>query len=128
MEKGIKNTKTIVVTTDKTAEAMGSGTLPVFATPAMVALMENTAAESVEALLPEGSTSVGTLINVKHLSADPIGLEVTCESELVEVDGRKLTFEIKVFDCDGIVGEAYHERFVIDSTRFMEKTQKKLDR
>ena len=126
MEKGIKNTKTIIVTADKTAEAMGSGTLPVFATPAMVALMENTAAESVETLLPEGSTSVGTLINVKHLAADPVGIEVTCESELVEVDGRKLAFEIKVFDREAVVGEAYHERFVIDKVRFMDKVQKKL--
>ena len=126
MEKGIKNTKTIIVTADKTAEAMGSGTLPVFATPAMVALMENTAAESVETLLGEGNTSVGTLINVKHLAADPVGIEVTCESELVEVDGRKLAFEIKVFDREAVVGEAYHERFVIDKVRFMDKVQKKL--
>ncbi len=126
MEKGIKNKKTITVTAEKTAEAMGSGILPVFATPAMVALMENTAAESVEALLPEGSTSVGTLINVKHLSADPVGAEVNCESELTEIDGRKLTFEIKVFDREGVVGEAYHERFVVDKARFMDKVQKKL--
>lgn len=126
MEKGIKNTRTITVTPDKTAEVMGSGTLPVFATPAMVALMENTAAESVEALVGEGNTSVGTVINVKHLSADPIGVEVTCESELVEVDGRRLVFEIKVSDRDGVVGEAHHERFIIDKTRFMDKVQKKL--
>lgn len=126
MEKGIKNTRTITVTPDKTAEVMGSGTLPVFATPAMVALMENTAAESVEALVGEGNTTVGTVINVKHLSADPIGVEVTCESELVEVDGRRLVFEIKVSDRDGVVGEAHHERFIIDKTRFMDKVQKKL--
>ena len=126
MEKGIKNTKTISVTPDKTAEAMGRGILPVFATPAMVALMENTAAESVEALVGEGNTTVGTLINAKHLSADPVGAEIRCESEVVEVDGRRLAFEIKVFDRDGLVGEAYHERFVIDKARFMDKVQKKL--
>ena len=126
MEKGIKNTRTITVTPDKTAEVMGSGTLPVFATPAMVALMENSAAESVEALVGEGNTTVGTVINVTHLSADPIGVEVTCESALVEVDGRRLVFEIKVSDRDGVVGEAHHERFVIDKTRFMDKVQKKL--
>lgn len=126
MEKGIKNIRTITVTPDKTAEVMGSGTLPVFATPAMVALMENTAAESVEALVGEGNTTVGTVIKVKHLSADPIGVEVTCESELVEVDGRRLVFEIKVSDRDGVVGEAHHERFIIDKTRFMDKVQKKL--
>lgn len=126
LNKGIKNTITINVTQDKTAKVMGSGTLDVFATPAMVALMEQTAAQSVQDLLDDGITSVGTMINVEHLSADPVGIEVTCESTLVEVDNRKLCFDIVVSDKHGIVGKAYHERFLIKSESFMTKTNAKL--
>lgn len=126
LNKGIKNTITINVTQDKTAKVMGSGTLDVFATPAMVALMEQTAAQSVQDLLDDGITSVGTKINVEHLSADPVGIEVTCQSTLVEVDNRKLCFDIVVSDKHGIVGKAYHERFLIKSESFMTKTNAKL--
>lgn len=126
LEAGIKNTITITVTKEKTAEVMGSGTLPVFATPSMVALMEQTAAQSVLSYLDEGVTSVGTKINVEHLSADPIGIEVTCESTLIKVDNRRLCFEIEVFDKHGVVGKAYHERFLIKSESFMAKTNGKL--
>ncbi|MBQ8056947.1 MAG: thioesterase family protein [Ruminococcus sp.] len=126
LKEGIKNTITIKVTQDKTAKVMGSGILDVFATPSMVALMEQTAAESVQPLLDEGVTSVGTKINVEHLAADPIGIEVTCESILTEVDGRKLCFDIVVSDKHGIVGKAYHERFLIKSESFMNKTNAKL--
>ncbi len=126
LEKGIKNTLTIKVTDDKTAKVMGSGILDVFATPSMVALMEQTAAESVQPHLDEGVTSVGTKINVEHLAADPVGIEVTCESTLTEVDGRKLCFDITVSDQHGVVGKAYHERFLIKSESFMAKTNAKL--
>ncbi|MBQ8538301.1 MAG: thioesterase family protein [Ruminococcus sp.] len=126
LEKGLKNTLTIKVTTDKTAKVMGSGTLDVFATPSMVALMEQTAAESVQPLLDAGVTSVGTKINVEHLAADPVGIEVVCESTLTEIDGRKLCFDIIVRDSHGIVGKAYHERFLIKSESFMSKTNAKL--
>lgn len=126
LEKGIKNTLTIKVTEDKTAKVMGSGILDVFATPSMVALMEQTAAESVQPHLDEGITSVGTKINVDHLSADPVGIDVTCESTLIEVDGRKLCFDITVSDKHGVVGKAYHERFLIKSESFMAKTNAKL--
>lgn len=126
LKEGIKNTIAIKVTQDKTAKVMGSGTLDVFATPSMVALMEQTAAESVQSLLDDGVTSVGTKINVEHLAADPIGIEVTCESILTEVDGRKLCFDIVVSDKHGIVGKAYHERFLIKSESFMNKTNAKL--
>ncbi len=127
LEKGIKNKITIAVTKDKTAIVMGSGTLDVFATPAMVALMEQTAAESVEPFLDEGITSVGTKINVEHLSADPVGIEITCESELTAVDNRKLCFDITASDKHGVIGKAYHERFLIKSESFMAKTNAKLD-
>lgn len=126
LEVGIKNTITITVTSDKTAKVMGSGTLDVFATPAMVALMEQTAAESVQPYLEDGITSVGTKINVEHLSADPLGIEVTCESVLTEVDNRRLVFDITVSDKHGIVGRAYHERFLIKAESFMSKTNAKL--
>ena len=126
LNKGITNKITIKVTQDKTAKVMGSGTRDVLATPAMVALMEQTAASSVQPHLEDGVTSVGTKINVEHLSADPVGIEVTCESVLTEVDNRKLIFDIVVSDKHGIVGKAYHERFLIKSESFMTKTNAKL--
>ena len=126
LETGIKNTITIKVTQDKTAKVLGSGTLDVFATPAMVALMEQTAAESVQPHLDEGITSVGTKINVEHLSADPVGIELTCESELTEIDNRRLVFDIVVYDKHGVVGKAHHERFLIKAESFMSKTNAKL--
>ena len=126
LNTGIKNTLTIKVTKDKKAKVLGSGTLDVFATPAMVALMEQTAAQSVQPLLENGITSVGTKINVEHLSADPVGIEVTCESTLVEIDNRRLVFDIVVSDKHSVVGKAYHERFLIKSESFMTKTNAKL--
>lgn len=125
MEAGITGTQTIVVTEDKTAKVMGSGLLPVYATPAMIALMENTASSSVQKALEEGQGTVGTLINVKHVSATPVGMEVTCETKLVEVDRKRLVFEVKAYDAAGIIGEGIHERFIIDNEKFMEKAEGK---
>ena len=123
LQAGIKGKKEITVTIDKTAKAMGSGTMDVFATPAMIALMENTAFESVASELEEGSGTVGTALDIKHVSATPVGMKVTCESELVKVDGRALTFSVKAFDEAGLIGEGTHERFIV----FEEKFQKKAD-
>lgn len=126
LQAGIKGKKEITVTLDKTAKAMGSGTMDVFATPAMIALMENTAFESVASELEEGSGTVGTVgtaLDIKHVSATPVGMKVTCESELVKVDGRALTFSVKAFDEAGLIGEGTHERFIV----FEEKFQKKAD-
>ena len=117
MEAGITGTQTITVTEEKTAQAMGSGTLPVFATPAMIALMENTAYKSVADELEEGAGTVGTLMNVKHVAATPVGMEVTCETKLVEVDRKRLVFEV--------IGEGTHERFIIDNERFLAKAEAK---
>lgn len=126
MEKGIRNELRITVTEALSAKEMGSGTLSVYATPAMVALMERTAAESVESYLEEGKTTVGIKIEAEHLAATPIGMEVTCKSELTAVDNRKLIFTVEAFDEVGLIGKAYHERFIIDAERFVEKTYEKL--
>ncbi len=123
---GIKNTKTDVVTEKNSAKTMGSGLLDVYATPSMVALMEGCCHESITSELEEGWGSVGTSLNIKHVSATPMGMEVRCESELVKVDGRALTFEVKAYDEKGLIGEGVHERFLIQNDKFMSKTQAKL--
>ena len=123
LETGIKNEKKITVTEKDTAACHGSGTLPVYATPAMIALMENTAMESVAPYLQEGEGTVGTLINVKHVAATPLGGEVRCECELVEVDRSRLVFTVRAFDGRGTVGEGTHERFIVNNEKFMAKLQ-----
>lgn len=126
LEKGITGSKTLVVDAGKTARAMGSGGLDVFATPALVALMEGTAMESLLPHLEAGQGTVGTALSVRHLAATPVGMQVRCESELTAVEGRKLTFAIVAYDEVDKIGEATHERFVIDNARFMQKAQSKL--
>ncbi len=125
IERGLKNKKTAAVAPENTAAAMGSGALAVYATPAMVALMEATAAESVAPLLGAGRSTVGTALDIKHLSATPAGMAVWCESELTAVEGRKLTFFVRAFDGAGVIGEGTHERFIVDDERFIEKANKK---
>ncbi len=112
-------------TEELSARSLGSGTLAVFATPAMVALMEETAWKSVQKYLPEGEGSVGISLNITHVAATPLGMKVRCESELVEVDGRKLIFSLKAFDERGLIGEGTHERFVINNEKFQKKTNEK---
>ena len=125
LETGIKGHKELMVTPDKTAKAMGSGALDVFATPCMIALMENTAFESVQAELEEGCGTVGTALNVKHVAATPGGMKVTCDTELIKVDGRALTFLVKAYDACGLIGEGEHERFIISEEKFQAKTDAK---
>ena len=128
LEAGIKGTKEIMVTNENTAKTMGSRTLDVFATPAMIALMENTAYESVASELEEGSGTVGTALNVKHVAATPVGMKVTCETELIKVDGRALTFSVKAFDEKGLIGEGEHERFIVFNEKFQAKADAKLEK
>ncbi len=123
---GTTNEKSLIVTTEKTAKVMGSGVLDVFATPAMIALMEGTAAESVEKLLEEGSTTVGIKMNADHLAATPVGMQVRCVSKLVAMDGRKLSFEIEAFDESGLIGKAVHDRFIVNADKFQKKTDEKI--
>lgn len=125
MEIGIIGTQTITVTEEKTAKAMGSGELNVFATPAMIALMENTAYKSVAEYLEPGQGTVGTLMNVSHVAATPMGMQIKCETKLVEIDRRRLVFEVKASDEKGLIGEGTHERFIVDNAKFMARAEAK---
>ena len=125
LETGIKGKQTVTADASNSAKTMGSGSLDVFATPAMVALMEKTAVASLEEHLEEGQTTVGIALDIKHSAATPLGMTVTCESTLVAVDGRKLTFEVTASDERGVIGSGMHERFIVDAERFQEKTNNK---
>ena len=127
LEKGIKGTRTVTVNEENTAKAMGSGTLDVFATPALIALMEETCWRSVANELEEGCGTVGTLLEIKHTAPTPVGMEVICESVLTEVDGRRLVFEVTAHDAKGVVGEGSHERFIIQNEKFQAKANAKRD-
>lgn len=119
MEAGIKNEKSIVVTEDVTASKVGSGLLPVYATPSMIALMEGTCAESVQSELAEGEGTVGVSVDIKHIAATPIGMKVRCESLLKQVNGKKLVFEVNVYDEKGLIGTGTHKRAIINNEAFM---------
>ena len=121
MEKGLTYTSTLVVSEEHVAAVMGSGDLHVYATPAMVALMENAAMLAVAEHLPEGSTTVGAMINTSHLKPSPIGDTIKTTAVLTDIEGRKLTFSIKAEDSKGIIGEAMHVRYIVDREKFMSK-------
>lgn len=125
LQPGIKGRQEVVVTENNSANALGSGLLEVFATPAMIALMEKTAWQSVAPDLNDGEGTVGTMLNIKHTAATPLGMRVWCESELIEVDGRRLVFRVEAYDETGKIGEGEHERFVINNRKFMTKAMAK---
>ena len=125
IQKGIKGRREQTVTPEMSAARVGSGLVEVFATPMMVALIEQTCLESVLPHLEDGQGTVGTLVNVSHVAATPIGMRVWCESELVEVDRRRLVFSVKAYDECGLIGEGTHERFIIDTAKFFEKVSSK---
>jgi len=125
MEPGIKGRIAITVTPDQSAKQVGSGLVDVFATPAMVALMEKCASSSVLAYLEEGQGTVGTSLNITHDAATPIGMKVVCESELIKVEGRKLTFKVEAFDEKDRIGGGIHERFIIYTEKFQAKANAK---
>lgn len=124
----IKSTVTELVTENNTAVSVGSGSLAVYATPAMLALMEKAACEAIAPILNAGETTVGTNLNVDHVAATPVGMTVSATAELVSRDGRKLVFNVTASDESGIIGKGTHERFVVLSDRFTEKTYSKLDK
>jgi predicted thioesterase len=125
LEPGLGAEKTETVSAENTAQAWGSGGLPVYATPAMIALMEGAAVAAVQERLPPGFSTVGTELKVKHLSASPLGMEIRARGELIEIDGRRLRFKVEAWDRAGKIGEGFHERFIIENERFLKKTGEK---
>lgn len=122
MKKGLTYTSALTVETSHTALEMGSGDMPVLATPTVVALMENAAMNAVAPHLPEGSTTVGGMISTTHIKPSAVGETVQATAELVEVEGRKLTFSIRAVDSKGdVIGEGTHLRFIVERERFLNK-------
>ena len=109
----------------RSAETVGSGNVPVYATISMIGLMEKTCLESVLPHLEPGQDTVGTHVNVSHCSATPVGMKVWCDSELIEIDRRRLVFRVAAYDEAGLIGEGTHERFIIEKEKFITKTYAK---
>ena len=109
-----------------TAAEVGSGSLLVYATPCMVALMEGAACNALEEILPEDKTSVGIELNIRHTAATPVGMEVRAEAEVTEVDGNTITFAVSAYDESGKIGEGTHKRAIVTAQRFLDKTYAKL--
>ena len=125
VEVGIKGFNEILVTPEWTAKHIGSGTVLVLATPMMISLMERTCQESVKPYLGPGEETVGIHVNVHHHAATPVGMTVRCETEVIEVDRRKITFKVAVYDAAGLVGDGTHERFIIEVEKFHGKTEER---
>ena len=121
METGLTYTSTVTVSEENIAATMGSGDLEVFATPAMVALMENAAMNAVVGELPEGATTVGAMMNTTHIKPSAMGDTVSATAVLKEVAGRKLTFEVHAKDSKGVIGEGRHVLYIVDREKFMSK-------
>lgn len=119
LNTGLKNKEEKIVSMNDTAKVFGSGAAEVFATPMMIGLMEGAAMNAVKQYLPEGFSTVGTSVNVKHMSATAVGKKVWAEAELVEIDRKRLVFKVDAFDEDKKIGEGTHERFIIEESKFM---------
>ncbi len=125
LQNGMTGRVELTVTTADTALALGSGLLPVLSTPRLVALMEQAACAAVEEVMEPGKTTVGTRIDIRHNAATPLGMRAWAEAELVAVEDRALTFRIEAFDEAGSIAIADHQRFIVDSERFMRKAEAK---
>ena len=123
---GMKAEVTTLVEREDTAEEVGSGSLLVYATPCMVALMEGAACEAIEEALGEDKTTVGIELNIQHTSATPVGLEVRAEAEVTAVDGKIITFSVKAFDEAGEIGTGTHKRAIVPVQKFLDKAYAKL--
>ena len=121
VEVGLKHSTVMTVTEGNTADSIGSGDMAVLATPAMVALMENAAMLAVALKLEEGETTVGSMISTSHLKPSKVGATILAEAELTAVEGRKLTFAVKAFDGETLIGEGEHVRFIVNREKFLSK-------
>lgn len=124
---GLKGRAETTVNDTNTAQAACSGALPVFGTPYMCALMEEASWKSIAPHLEAGQSTVGTRLNISHDSATPAGMEVWAESEVTEVDGKRLVLKVSAYDEKGLIGQGTHERFIIADERFLSKAAKKLE-
>ncbi len=125
LKPGLQGTSSLVVGEEHTAARFGAGGVRVFGTPMMIGLMENAAFNTIQPLLPEGQSSVGTRLDIRHLAATPIGMRVTATAELLEVDGRRLVFRVEARDERELIGEGQHERFIINLERFLSRVEEK---
>ena len=123
---GLKAEVFTQVEREDTAKEVGSGDLLVYATPCMVALMEGAACEAIAEAMAENQTTVGTMLNIEHTSATPVGLEVRAEAEVTEVNGKVITFALRAFDEAGEIGKGTHTRVIVNTQKFLEKTYNKL--
>ena len=123
---GMKGEVSTLVEREDTALEVGSGSLLVYATPCMVALMEGAACEAISAALPEDKTSVGTELNISHLAATPVGMDIRAEAEVIAVEGSAITFQVTAYDEAGKIGEGTHKRAVISIQKFLDRTYAKL--
>jgi len=123
---GIKAVSEVTVDKSNTAKSMGSGSLDVFATPAMIALIEKAACNVLSGKLGEGMPSVGTKLDIAHTAATPVGMKVTAEAELIEIDDRRLVFAVIAKDEKGVIGKGTHERFIVNAEKFTAKTYNKV--
>ena len=123
---GLVGEARVMVDATNLASAFGTNAVEVYATPALVALIENAAIKAVDHLLPSGSSTVGTHLDLRHLAATPPGLEVWARAELVEVEGRRLKFKVEAFDPSEKIGEGTHERFIVDLGRLIARAQAKV--
>jgi fluoroacetyl-CoA thioesterase len=128
LNPGIRGKVSIMVSAARLADRMGNPGMPVFSTPAMVQAMEKAATFSVKPFLEPGQGTVGVSLQIRHLAATPVGMGVRCETELIEVDGRRLVFRVDAFDELEKIGEGIHERFIVDLPRFLDRVEGKAAR
>ncbi len=127
IEIGLKGRAEETVRQENTAQAACSGALPVYGTPFMCALMEKAAWTSIAPFLADGESTVGTKMEISHLSASPIGMKVWAESEVTQVDGRRIELKVSAYDEKGLIGEGTHQRFIVANERFLAKAARKLE-